>query len=194
MLYQTLFELYALLVQEISTLTLPTLSSLRATDNIVLAHLVFKSLSNLSVWLFTQIGKKDKDFIVFDPAASELIEDRGESLSWTPDAQLRQVCQSAAAQLPVLANLRGELTLQYHHSPTSDIGLRGIERFTRHVLVYGKMFRRLQQVDKTRFAALPGFTEVVLYYWSKVVQSTQVAADFIAGTWVDRLWEDVIDW
>jgi hypothetical protein len=28
------------------------------------------------VWLFTQIGKKDKDFIVFDPAVSQLIDDR----------------------------------------------------------------------------------------------------------------------
>jgi hypothetical protein len=57
-------------VQEITSLNLVALPVPRSADNIILSHLVFKTLSKLSGWLFTQIGKKDKDFLVFEPTVS----------------------------------------------------------------------------------------------------------------------------
>jgi hypothetical protein len=71
LLYQQLFELYSILVQEIASLSLVALSIPRSADNIMLSHLVFKTLSRLSGWLFTQIGKKDKEFMIFEPTVSQ---------------------------------------------------------------------------------------------------------------------------
>jgi hypothetical protein len=77
--------------------------------------------------------------------------------------------------------MRIELALQFKQATPSQTTQRGLERLNNHVATYGKFFRRLQQQDKNRFTALPGFTEVVIFYWSKVVQSTQAPSDFVAG-------------
>jgi hypothetical protein len=70
-LYQTLLDYYGALSPEILSLHPDNLGTARASDNILIAHLVFKSLSQLSQWLFSQVGKKDPEFQVFNPAVCE---------------------------------------------------------------------------------------------------------------------------
>jgi hypothetical protein len=56
-----------------------------------------------------------------------------------------------------------------------------MDLMTRHIHAYGKLFRRLQTVDKHRFATLPGCTPLVLFYWDKVIEASKVSSDFIDG-------------
>jgi len=58
---------------------------------------------------------------------------------------------------------------------------RSIDQLTRHVRLFGKFFRRIQQLCVARFVALPMCSDVVLYYWGKVVQATTSSSDAIAG-------------
>ena len=68
--------------------------------------------------------------------------------------------------------------------PTSDpITTLSIDRLTRHIRVFGKFFRRLQQLDSEKFVELPACNDMVLYYWSKVIEATNHrSGDMIQGT------------
>jgi len=66
--------------------------------------------------------------------------------------------------------------------PNTPQVLLTIEKITRHVRGFGKFFRRLQQLETKKFVLLPICTDIVLYYWNKVVQSTEVSPDLINGT------------
>jgi hypothetical protein len=84
-----------------------------------------------------------------------------------------------------LTELRIDLVLALRSSATSPdaIALRSIDLLTRHVRLFGKFFRRLQQLAILPFVALPTCSDLVLYYWSKVVQATNGPPDMIAGVY-----------
>jgi hypothetical protein len=50
--------------------------------------------------------------------------------------------------------------------------------------VFGKFFRRLQQLSAERFASLPMSTELVLLYWSEIAESTKYPQKYIFGQYV----------
>lgn len=62
-------------------------------------------------------------------------------------------------------------------SPCDPITTFSIERLASHVGVFGKFFRRLQQLDSAKFVELPTCNDMVLYYWSKVVEATNHRAE-----------------
>lgn len=65
------------------------------------------------------------------------------------------------------------------------VGRRSLDQLTRHVRLFGKCFRRFQQLGSTRFIALPLCNDLVLYYWSKVLQAAEMT-DLIAGDLFSR--------
>ena len=72
-------------------------------------------------------------------------------------------------------------SLNSSNLPNAPSVLLVIEKITGHVRAFGKFFRRLQQLEMKKFILLPICTDVVLYYWSKVVQSTEVSPELING-------------
>jgi hypothetical protein len=52
---------------------------------------------------------------------------------------------------------------------------------TNHLRTYGKYFRRLQQLDASRFVELPRYADMVLYYWQLVVDATGGSTELVAG-------------
>jgi len=73
-------------------------------------------------------------------------------------------------------------SLNSSNLPNTPSVLLAIEKITRHVRAFGKFFRRFQQLDTKKFVLLPICTDIVLYYWNKVVQSTEVSPELINGT------------
>lgn len=59
--------------------------------------------------------------------------------------------------------------------------LKPIEVFTKHIKLYGKMFRRMQRLFSRRFIGLPGANEFVLYCWTEVVKAASGPSDLIEG-------------
>lgn len=74
---------------------------------------------------------------------------------------------------------------------TSPVTRATVDKLTRHVRIFGKFFRRLQQLEPAKFIELHTCNDMVLYYWEKVVQATNGPPDSIKGevrafkTWQD---------
>jgi len=76
----------------------------------------------------------------------------------------------------------------------SQTGLTGdrhvrqsVDILTRHVLLFGKFFRRLQQLSHPRFVELPMCSDLVLFYWSQVVHATSGPPELIGSACVKTL-------
>jgi hypothetical protein len=91
--------------------------------------------------------------------------------------------QNSAIQLKTIAELRISLIITLKSSVVSldPVARRSVDYLARHVRLFGKFFRRLQQLSVQRFIALPMCAELIFYYWDKVVQATDGPPELIAG-------------
>lgn len=58
---------------------------------------------------------------------------------------------------------------------------RSVDILTRHIRLFGKFFRRLQQLSPIRFSKLSMCNDLILFYWSQVVEATGGPPEQIAG-------------
>lgn len=63
----------------------------------------------------------------------------------------------------------------------SSFPTRSIDVLNRHIRLFGKFFRRLQQLSHVQFSALPMCSDLILFYWSQVVEATGGPPNLIAG-------------
>ena len=86
-------------------------------------------------------------------------------------------------QAQALCELRTRLVLALHASPPADTRTAeiSINTLTRHIMLFGKFFRRLQQLDPVHFVQLPMSGDLILWYWDKVVEATGAPPDYIEG-------------
>jgi hypothetical protein len=59
---------------------------------------------------------------------------------------------------------------------------RTITVLTKHVRLFGKFFRRMQQLSHERFVLLPMSGDLIMFYWTQVVESTNYPGSFVSGT------------
>ncbi|THH02435.1 hypothetical protein EW026_g424 [Hermanssonia centrifuga] len=83
-------------------------------------------------------------------------------------------------QLQNLSELRINLVLALRSGtvpaiPNTELTIKNL---TRHIFLFGKFFRRLQQLDVARFVTLPISSDLILYYWNKVVQATNSPREY----------------
>ncbi|OCH87913.1 ARM repeat-containing protein [Obba rivulosa] len=139
-----------------STLNPQSIALPRTAEDIFMAHLVLKCVVKLAVWAW----HRNNDHQHLQPWVQELF-------------------QNSAVQFQALSELRIDLVIALKSSPSSPVAERSIDLLTRHVRLFGKFFRRLQQLAVNRFVALPLCSDLVLYYWSKVVQATNGPTEYI---------------
>jgi hypothetical protein len=98
--------------------------------------------------------------------------------------QLDEFFKSSGFQMQSLYEHRITIMTSLNSSnlPNTPSTLLALEKITRHVRTFGKFFRRLQQLDTKKFVLLPICTDIVLYYWNKIIQSTEVSPELINGT------------
>ncbi|KAG6328294.1 hypothetical protein ID866_10795, partial [Astraeus odoratus] len=166
-LRDVLFEYYSRLsASQLSPILSPlnptALSQENTACNIVVAHLVYKCLVKLAIWAWPRVTRR-----------------RGDELQGLQD-WFMQLFQGSTAQLKVLSEQRISFMLALRSSPSADpVTPVTVDKLTRHVRVFGKFFRRLQQLEPARFVELPTCNDMVLYYWDKVVQATNGSPDMI---------------
>ena len=97
-------------------------------------------------------------------------------------SQVREFFQNSAVQLQALSEFRINLVSSIRTVPTDLIAQRALDLLTRHVRVFGKLFRRIQRDHTANFVTLPMCGDLVLYYWSKVVQATTGPPEQIADS------------
>ncbi|KAI0347520.1 ARM repeat-containing protein [Trametopsis cervina] len=137
-----------------------TVSDIRISEDLLIAHLIFKCVVKTAIWVWPRLKASDQ-------SSMSRLE------PW--------VCRfNSSTQLQTINELRINLILA---TPSSTLSITSAETslatLTRHIRLFGKFFRRLQQLDVQRFVALPGCNDLILYYWSKVVQATSGPANYI---------------
>lgn len=140
------------------------MSSPHNAEEILLSHLVFKCVVKCAHWTW-QRKKKD---------------DQTSTADFWPQA----LFENCARQLQYLFDLRLNIVIGLiaENGLTNPIAQQTVKDLTRHVMLYGRLFRRFQQLDARRFANLPLCGDLVLFYWSKVVQSTTGPAEYIGDS------------
>lgn len=161
-----------------STLSLP-----RTAEDLLLAHLVFKCVVKIATWVWSRCKPSDQaSMSKLEPWVNYLLILRFHRGAETAP-QILQLFQNCAAQLQTICQLRISLIEALHSSsvPANAIVENSVATLTRHIRLFGKFFRRIQQLDVPRFISLPGCGELILFYWSKVVQATNGPAEYIEG-------------
>ncbi|KAL7282456.1 hypothetical protein ACG7TL_003927 [Trametes sanguinea] len=153
---------YAHLASFLPSLTPASLNQVSTVENLLLAHLTFKSLSRLTFWAYHR-STCCNDFKEFEPWVNE-------------------VFQNSAVQLQTISELRINVVSALGSPPTDPVSQRSLDLLTRHLRIFGKLFRRMQRDALAHFVTLPMCGDLVLYYWSKVVQATTGAPDQIADS------------
>ncbi|KAI9000953.1 ARM repeat-containing protein [Trametes punicea] len=153
---------YARIASVLPSLTPSTLNEVSTVENLLLAHLTFKCLSRLVFWAYHRCTCCN-DFKDFEPWVNE-------------------VFQNSAVQLQAISELRINLVMALGSPPTDPVSQRALDLLTRHVRIFGKLFRRMQRDSTAHFVTLPMCGDLVLYYWSKVVQATTGPPDQIADS------------
>ena len=86
-------------------------------------------------------------------------------------------------QLKTLYELRVKLILAIGSSPTNAASMRSLDYLTRHIKTFLKMTRTMQRANYGEFVNLPGSNDLLLYYWSTVIQASQ-AREMVAGRYL----------
>ncbi|KAF7790859.1 hypothetical protein EIP86_001817 [Pleurotus ostreatoroseus] len=151
--HMPLQQYYATASASLLTLGPAALSSPQHAENILVAHLIFKCLVKVTVWLWPRIIKNNNDFGKLSP--------------WLVVALVTGTIPAPVGDAARVAEL-------------------SMRTLTRHVLLFAKFFRRLQQLDASRFVLLPSSGELILWYWNKVVEATGGPAEYIQAVFPTR--------
>ncbi|KAJ7684034.1 ARM repeat-containing protein [Mycena rosella] len=150
---------YSTLLSSYQQYTYPDIISPRACSDILLVHLLYKCIAKMAIWLWNRLDKGGKEGL--DVEASH---------RWISAL----VTESAAALQSLV--LRRE-NIVNTHAPTdlasNPYAHHSVDILTRHIRLFGKFFRRLQELSSARFTNLPVCADLVAYYWGKVVTATE---------------------
>ncbi|THH33687.1 hypothetical protein EUX98_g583 [Antrodiella citrinella] len=152
---------YSAIASSLTTMDPANISTPRITEDILLAHLVFKCLTKCASWSYQKVK------------------------GTTEQKQIDQweLVKSTVLQLKDLSERRIQLVLALQSTvPWDPVTTQSITYLTRHIYVFGKFFRRLLQLDAARFVSLPMSSDLVFYYWNKVVQATSSPSGYIANS------------
>ncbi|KAI1796323.1 ARM repeat-containing protein [Ganoderma leucocontextum] len=153
---------YARMSSSLTSINPASLSEVRTAEDLLLTHLTFKCLVKLAFWAYHRFTCC-RDYQQFAPWVQEFF-------------------QNSAVQLQALSELRINLVSALGTMPVDPITQRALDLLTRHVRVFGKLFRRMQRDNSSHFVTLPMCGDLVLYYWSKVVQATNGKPEQIADS------------
>lgn len=154
---------YSTAAARLASLDPATVSSPRTAQDLLVAHLIFKCIAKMGSWVYSRLKATDEVAVRLEP--------------WLVD-----LFRNSAVQLQTLSELRINLVLAIRAgaAPATQVTTQSIETLMRHVRLFGRFFRRLQQLDAAKFVKLPSCSDLVLYYWSKVVQATNSPSDQVA--------------
>nr|GAT59975.1 predicted protein [Mycena chlorophos] len=155
-----LSELYTtLLFNFYLKISYPDIMSARATTDLELTHLVFKSVSKMGTWVFMRLHSNKEGI---DPALG---------LDW-----VAKLVAGTFEGLKQLVKIRHQIIQDGGAGIVSNaFAARAVEFLTKHTRSLGKFYRRLQELNVSRFSTLPCCPDLVAWYWGQVVAATEAA-------------------
>ncbi|KAF7301791.1 Importin N-terminal domain-containing protein [Mycena indigotica] len=143
--------LYSSLISTYLKNPYPGIISPRTCTDLLLGHLVFKSVSSIATWLFMRLTSAKSEI---DPVAA---------LNW-----IATLVAETFEALKQLTKLRLQIIRDVGAGLKSNaFALRSVHVLTKHIRSIGKFLRRLQELSVLRFSALPCCPDLVAWYWSQ---------------------------
>lgn len=178
-LHQTLQGYYSRVASSFpTTITPASISQPNVAEDLLFAHLIFKCIVKAAEWTWNRVTHNSYEHLAAWVCFCGSAIDKFAHILLV---QVEQLFQASAVQLQTLSELRINLMFALQSAPPNQIGARSVDLLTRHVRLFGKLFRRMQELSHQKFVALPLCGDLVLYYWSKVVQASSAPAEAIAG-------------
>ncbi|KAK0206374.1 armadillo-type protein [Desarmillaria ectypa] len=151
-LHVTLYGYYSSISSNFTALNLEAINSPQSYNDILIGHRVYKCISKIAGWLWQRSDRTGKEQFT------------------QKEAWFHQFFQSSAVQLQVLLDLRYKIVTS--GSVNTHQSFKFVETLTTHIRHIGKFFRRLSQLSHARFVELPMCGDLIMFYWSLVVQAT----------------------
>ncbi|KAF9451646.1 ARM repeat-containing protein [Macrolepiota fuliginosa MF-IS2] len=148
----------------LSTLNPDTILTEKLLQDITITHLLYKALVKVAIWSWQRIDKYSK-------------EEATMAKAWQS-----QLFSFSYNYIRSLFGLRKDIVIALNRDGRLALARRPLQVLINHVRAYGKYFRRLEQLDASRFVDLPQCGDLVLFYWSQVVDATGGPTEFIADT------------
>ncbi|EIM88549.1 ARM repeat-containing protein [Stereum hirsutum FP-91666 SS1] len=147
-----------------SALDVARLGDQSVTEIVMSTHLLLKAVARIAVWVWPRLNTSKDPLDAFK--------------DW-----FMQLFQTLAGHVRAHFELRTTImqTLRSSSTTPNPATGRNLGLYTRHILTLGKVFRRLEQLDATRFIALPTCDDLVAWYWNQVVQAN-AASELIADS------------
>lgn len=97
--------------------------------------------------------------------------------------KIEELFQGSATQLKGVSELRKSIVLSLLNNEiaATEQTNKTVSMLARHLRMFGKFFRRLQQLASERFALLPPSSDLVMFYWSQIVDSTSSPQNLVSG-------------
>lgn len=160
-----LYGYYTTLASTLSaTLNLVTILTEKLHQDIIITHLLYKPLIKIATWSWQRLDKYSK-------------EEADTAKAW--QAQLFSFSRD---YIRTVFSLRKDIVIALTRDGKATQAHKPLRTLTNHVRTYGKYFRRLEQLDASRFVELPHCGDLVLYYWQQVVDATGGPTELVADT------------
>ncbi|KAF8826887.1 hypothetical protein HHX47_DHR5000875 [Lentinula edodes] len=171
-LYQTINAYFVKVFENIQLAPEPqAFENTRLYTDLVLSHLLFKTLVTLVTWIWQRVSKiSDEEKQILEP--------------W-----LTQVFHDSVQQLQRLVVQRAVVTQLQPQDPSnlSPQTLMTHQILAKHIRRFGKFYLRMASVEPRRMAVLPGCSDAVMFYWSQIVEAAN-NLPAIKGTMPPRLY------
>lgn len=137
----------------------------------------------MGAWLWNKLGRLSAEELQHNQAWVSLFVFCRNHLTHSSSLQVEEVFQNSMNQVKTLAALRKDIVLSLLQNEIAGNARiqRAVSILTRHLRAFGKFFRRLQQLSPERFALLPMSSDLILFYWSQILDSTNYPQNFIVG-------------
>ncbi|KAJ7283929.1 armadillo-type protein [Mycena rebaudengoi] len=162
-----IYSYYYTLISTLGTNYTQLITTSRASTDLLLAHLAYKCVTKMALWLWNRIDKGGKTFVDAEP-----------SLLW-----IDKLVDESGVVLKELVVKRRDIILLFPSSglASNPHAQRCVDVLTRHTRLLGKFFQNLQRISSPRFVALSSCPRLVEYYWDEVVLAT-TKPEFIADS------------
>ncbi|KAH6915318.1 ran binding protein 11 [Coprinopsis sp. MPI-PUGE-AT-0042] len=134
----------------------------RLHEDVAIGQLIFKCVVKMGIWQWNRIDRNKDDTGL---------------ANW-----VTELVNYSTQQVQNVAAVRKSLVSAQEGNPSMGGYQPAIKLLTKHLLAFGKLFRRIQQLSRERFAALPTCGDLVLFYWSEVVEAANVSSQMIADS------------
>ncbi|KAG2013512.1 ran binding protein 11 [Coprinopsis cinerea AmutBmut pab1-1] len=134
----------------------------RLCEDMLIGHLVFKCIAKMGIWIWNRIDKQSA-------------EEHQANKTW-----VTELVGFSAQQVKSITSVRKTLLNAREQNPALKAYEPAIVILTKHLLTFGKLFRRIQQLGHQRFAELPPCADLVLFYWSEIVAATNAPSTAIS--------------